>query len=107
MSSIERCGDMDQLRCSELIKRLESDIKRNEARIENYGKRLDLIEQDIVGMKRDTSRLEDIMTKLEVAIENLNLAINELKYKPMRLYEQIGFGIINLLLGYLFARIIG
>lgn len=45
-------------------------------------------------MKRDTSRLEQIMGKLELAIEKLNETINEMKYKPLKFYEQIIMGVI-------------
>lgn len=34
------------------------------------------------------------MGKLELAIEKLNETINEMKYKPLKFYEQIIMGVI-------------
>lgn len=95
---------MDEKTCNEKMNAVSDRIKRNEIRLNNHGNRIDSIEQNIVGMKKDTSRLEQIMDKLEIAIENLNKAILEMKYKPLKFYEQILMGGIMAVLGYLVAK---
>lgn len=96
---------MDENTCNERMKTVNEKIIRNEKRLNGHSDRIKLIENEIVGMKKDTSRLEQIMDKLELAIENLNKAIAEMKYKPLKFYEQVIMGVIMLVVGYLFAKI--
>lgn len=96
---------MDEKTCNEKMSAIAERIDRNELRINNHSDRIKFIEKEIVGMKRDTSRLEQIMNKLELAIDKLNETINEMKYKPLKFYEQIIMGVIMLVVGYLFAKL--
>lgn len=96
---------VEEKTCNEMMKRVEGDVKTNKDRLNNHSGRIDFIEQEIIGMKKDTSRLEMIMDKLEIAIENLNKTILEMKYKPMKFYEQVIMGIVMLIIGFLFAKL--
>ena len=96
---------MDEKTCDERMSAVSERISRNEIRLNNHSDRIKIIENEIVGMKRDTTRLEQMMGKLELAIEKLNETINEMKYKPLKFYEQIIMGVIMLIVGYLFARL--
>ncbi|HZJ82181.1 MAG TPA: hypothetical protein VFD57_00075, partial [Clostridia bacterium] len=60
---------MDEKTCNEMMDRQGDRIERNEQRLNNHSDRIKDIEKEIVGMKRDTHRLEQILDKLEIAIE--------------------------------------
>ena len=94
---------MDEKRCEEIRKHIVQRVDKNESRLNNHTKRLDIVEREIVGMKKDTSRLEQILDKLEIAIENLNLSILELKYKPLKTYEKVAMIFFSAVIGYLVA----
>lgn len=96
---------MDEKTCSEIVKSTTEKIVRNENRLNIHGEKIDKIEQEIVGMKRDTNRLEDIMDKLELTIEKLNKTILDMKYKPLKFYEQISMFLITGVLGYVIAML--
>ena len=90
---------MDEKTCNERMNRLEEMIDTNERRINNHSDRMKIIETEIVGMKKDTSRLEEILDRLERAIENLNSSIAEMKGKPLEKYEKIAMYIITAVIG--------
>lgn len=96
---------MDEKTCTEIVKSTTEKIVRNENRLNIHGGRIDKIEQEIVGMKRDTNRLENIMDKLELTIEKLNKTILDMKYKPLKFYEQIAMFLITGVLGYVIAML--
>lgn len=90
---------------TEMMKRVHDKLDLNEKCTKDHSTRLYSIEQEIIGMKKDTGRLEEIMDKLERAIESLNATITEIKLQPLKRYEQIAMMIITLVVGFLFARI--
>lgn len=98
---------MDEKTCIEKMSRLEGKIDTNERRINNHSDRMKIIETEIVGMKKDTSRLEEILNRLERAIDNLNDSIMEMKNKPLEKYEKIAFYIITAIIGILIGKFVG
>ena len=98
---------MDEKTCIEKMSRLEDKIDTNERRINNHSDRMKIIETEIVGMKKDTSRLEEILDRLERAIDNLNSSIMEMKGKPLEKYEKIVFYIITAIIGILIGKFAG
>lgn len=81
-------------------------VKRNETRLNSHSERIKIMEREIVGMKKDTSRLEMILDKLEIAIENLNTSILEMKYKPLDRYEKIIMIVVTAIITYVASKIL-
>jgi len=92
---------MSEKKCKNIDK-----IERNETRLNSHSERIKVIERDIVGMKKDTSRLEMILNKLEIAIENLNTSILEMKYKPLDRYEKVVMVVITTIITYIASKIL-
>ena len=95
---------MDEKTCNERMNRLEEMISTNERRINNHSDRTKFLETEIVGMKKDTSRLEEILNRLERAIDNLNDSIMEMKSKPLEKYEKIAMYIITVIIGIVIGK---
>lgn len=95
---------MDEKTCNERMDRLKGKTEINEKRINNHSDRIKTLETEIVGMKKDTSRLEEILDRLERAIDNLNSSISEMKSKPLEKYEKIVFYIITAIIGIVIGR---
>ena len=97
---------MDEKTCNEKMNRVNERTDANERRINNHSDRIKVVEQEIIGMKKDTSRLEMILDKLETAIENLNGSIIALKYKPLEKYEKVAMVIVTAIVGFLIGKIL-
>lgn len=95
---------MDEKTCNERMDRLKSKTDTNEKRINNHSDRIKIIETEIVGMKKDTSRLEEILNRLERAIDNLNDSIMEMKSKPLEKYEKIAIYVITAIIGIIIGK---
>lgn len=91
--------------CIEMMKRVDSQLLDNEKLAKQNSSRLDMVEQELVGMKKDTKRLEEIMTELKKSIDNLNNTILEIKLKPLSKYDQVLMVAITLVMGYVFSQI--
>lgn len=91
--------------CIEMMKRVDTQILDNEKLAKKNSSRLDMMEQELVGMKKDTKRLEEIMTELKKSIDNLNNTILEIKLKPLSKYDQVLMVAITLVMGYVFSQI--
>lgn len=91
--------------CIEMMKRVDAQLLDNEKLAKQNSSRLDMVEQELVGMKKDTKRLEEIMTELKKSIDNLNNTILEIKLKPLSKYDQVLMVAITLVMGYVFSQI--
>lgn len=91
--------------CIEMMKRVDAQLSDNEKLAKKNSSRLDMVEQELVGMKKDTKRLEEIMTELKKSIDNLNNTILEIKLKPLSKYDQVLMVAITLVMGYVFSQI--
>lgn len=91
--------------CIEMMKRVDTQLLGNEKLAKKNSSRLDMVEQELVGMKKDTKRLEEIMTELKKSIDNLNDTILEIKLKPLSKYDQVLMMGITLVMGYVFSQI--
>ena len=91
--------------CIEMMKRVDAQLLDNEKLAKKNSSRLDMVEQELVGMKKDTKRLEEIMTELKKSIDNLNNTILEIKLKPLSKYDQVLMVAITLVMGYVFSQI--
>ena len=91
--------------CIEMMKRVGAKLLDNEKLAKQNSSRLDMVEQELVGMKKDTKRLEEIMTELKKSIDNLNNTILEIKLKPLSKYDQVLMVAITLVMGYMFSQI--
>ena len=91
--------------CIEMMKRVDAQLLDNEKLAKKNSSRLDMVEQELVGMKKDTKRLEEIMTELKKSIDNLNNTILEIKLKPLSKYDQVLMMGITLVMGYVFSQI--
>lgn len=89
----------------EQIKHLFKEGERYERRLNNHSGRLDIVEQEIVAMKKDTSQLQDAIKDLKKAIDSLNEVIASLKQKPLEKYEKIAMMIISAIIGYLVSKL--
>ena len=96
---------VDEKTCNEMMRRLDGQAGDNKKRLNKHSDRLDKIEQELIGMKKDTNRLEEIMNDLKNAIEALNLTIASIQTKPLKRYEQITVTITTLIIGYIFAKL--
>lgn len=97
---------MDEKTCNERMSRLEEMVCTNERRINNHSDRMKTLETEIVGMKKDTSRLEEILNRLERAVDNLNESILEMKSKPLKKYEKIAMYIITVIIGIVIGKLL-
>ena len=91
--------------CIEMMKRVDGQLLDNEKLAKKNSSRLDMVEHELVGMKKDTKRLEEIMTELKKSIDNLNNTILEIKLKPLSKYDQVLMVAITLVMGYVFSQI--
>lgn len=91
--------------CIEMMKRVDTQLLDNEKLAKKNSARLDMVEQELVGMKKDTKRLEEIMTDLKKSIDVLSDTILEIKLKPLSKYDQVLMITITLVLGYVFSQI--
>ena len=91
--------------CIEMMKRVDTQLLDNEKLAKKNSSRLDMVEQELVGMKKDTKRLEEIMTELKKSIDSLNNTILEIKLKPLSKYDQVLMIGITLVMGYVFSQI--
>ena len=80
-------------------------IRTNIARLNNHGERLDKLEQANVAHGKDNLYLRETIISLKTSIDLLVDEIANLKYKPLKKYEQIFIIIISALIGFFINHI--
>lgn len=91
--------------CTEKHKQIDKQFEVNAKRLNNHSERLDMIEREIVGQKKDTLHLKETLEALKKSIDRLIEEIEDLKYKPLKKYEKVMMVIFSALAGYLISKL--
>lgn len=91
--------------CQEKHKQIDKQFDVNERRLNNHSERLDMLEQSKVSQEKDTSYLREVIQALQKSIEKLTEAIEILKGKPLKKYDQIVMYIILTIIGIVIGRV--
>ena len=90
--------------CEIKHQRMDEKIEANLKRLNRHGERLDVIEQDIIAQKKDTTHLQDAIKDLKRSIDALIEEIANLKTKPLEKYEKVAMVIITAIISYIIGR---
>ncbi|OLS02871.1 hypothetical protein [Tissierella creatinophila] len=96
---------MDEKLCKEKHRRIDERLDINEKRLNSFSSRIDIIENDIVAQKKDTTHLQDAIKSLQKSIDLLIKEIATLKDKPLEKYEKIVMVIITAIVSYVMGKV--
>lgn len=91
--------------CTEKHKQIDKHNEITDKRLDNHSDRLDQLEQSKVSQEKDTGYLKDVIQSLQKSIEKLTDAIEILKDKPLKKYEQIAMYIILAVIGIVIGKV--
>ncbi len=92
--------------CSEKHRQIDKRLDTDEKRLNNHSDRLDQLEQSKVSQEKDTGYLKDVILSLQKSIEKLTEAIEILKDKPLKKYEQIAMYVILAVIGIIIGKVV-
>jgi len=90
--------------CTEKHRQIDKQFDVDNIRLNNHSDRIDKLEQSKVKQETDTGYLKDVIQSLEKSISKLTEAIDILKEKPLKKYEQIAMYIILAIVGIVIGR---
>lgn len=93
--------------CAERHKNIDKCLKILTQKVDKHDEMIDVINQDIVSQKKDTTHLQEAIKSLKDSIDLLITEISNLKAKPLEKYEKVAMVIITAIISYLVGSLLG